>query len=278
MASFLDVLLDTTLDVLKILPFLFITYIFLEWIESRTDDKFEATLQKQDKLSVLYGSILGLFPSCGFSSAASSLYATGVISAGVLAAVFLSTSDEMLAIMISSGANISIYAPILLVKFIVGVIAGYILHFLWKRKDISIDEFCEREHDDHEHGILHSAILHTIQVIIWLFVITLVLNMIIEFIGLEKIQALIASSPNSSLFLTTLIGMIPSCGSSIVLSTMYLESVISFPAVCAGLLANAGTGVIVLFRVNPKWKENGFILLYVFISALIAGFILQLFF
>lgn len=277
-SAFTDILLDTVMDTLKIIPFLLLTYLFIEWIESQTDKKFEAQLQKQDKLSVLYGSVLGLFPSCGFSNAASSLYATGVISAGVLAAVFLSTSDEMLAIMISKGASFSLYAPILLVKLIVSLIAGYLLHFAVQKKDIAIEEFCEREHDDHQHGILYSAGLHTIQVVLWLFVITFILNYIIESIGLDTIQAIVANNPRFSIFLAALVGMIPSCGSSIVLSTMFYESVITFPTVCAGLLANAGTGIIVLFRVNPNWKDNLKILLYILVVAIISGFVLQLFF
>lgn len=273
-----DVLLDTIMDVVKLLPFLFLTYFFLEWLEAQTDSKFENILKKHEKLSVIYGSILGLFPSCGFSSVASSLYATNVISAGVLVAVFLSTSDEMLALMFSSGASPSIYLPILLVKLIVAIPAGFILHFLVKKKDINIDEFCEREHDDHDKGILYSALIHTIQVTIWLFIITLLLNGLVELIGSETIQEFVSRNNKISIIVCALLGLIPNCASSIILSSMYLESIISFPAVCAGLLANAGTGAIVLFRVNPKIKENLLILLYIFVVALISGFILQLFF
>ena len=273
-----DVLLDTSLDVIKIVPFLFLTYLFLEWLETQTDKKFENILKKHEKLAVVYGSILGLFPSCGFSSVASSLFATNVISAGVLAAVFLSTSDEMIALMLSSGASPKVYLPILLVKLIVAIPAGLLLHSVMKKKDMNIEEFCEREHDDHSHGILHSAIQHTIQVTIWLFIITLVLNGIVELIGMETIQAVVASNKKLSILLCAFLGMIPNCASSIILSTMYLESIITFPAVCAGLLANAGTGAIVLFRVNPKIKENLTILFYVFTVALISGLLLTLFF
>ena len=273
-----DVLLDTILDVIKIVPFLFLTYLFLEWLETQTDKKFENILKKHERLSVIYGSILGLFPSCGFSSVASSLFATHVISAGVLAAVFLSTSDEMLALMLSSGASPKVYLPILLVKLVVAIPAGLLLHSLMHKKEMNIDEFCEREHDDHSHGIFYSAFLHTVQVTIWLFVITLVLNAIVEAIGMETIQSFVSNNNKLSIVLCTLLGLIPNCASSIIISTMYLESIISFPAVCAGLLANAGTGLIVLFRVNPKIKENITIILYVALVAVISGFILQIFF
>ncbi len=273
-----DILLDTILDIVKLLPFLFLTYLFLEWLEKQTDKKFENILKKHERLSVIYGSILGLLPSCGFSTVASSLYATNVISAGVLVAVFLSTSDEMLALMISSGASLSTYLPILLVKVIVAIPAGLILHSFTKRKEINIDEFCEREHDDHSHGILYSAILHTIKVVLWLFIITLLLNSIVELIGIEEIEAFVRANNKASIIICTLLGIIPNCASSIILSTLYLESIISFPAVCAGLLANAGTGLIVLFKVNPKLKDNLLIILYIMIVAIISGFILQIIF
>ena len=276
MEEILEILIDTTLDVLKIIPFLFLTYLLLEWLEKQTDKRFEEILKKHNRLSVLYGALLGLFPSCGFSSAASSLYATGVISAGALTAVYLSTSDEMLAIMLSNQAPFSKVYPILLTKLIIAILAGYILHFMGKKKEIAISDFCERENDDHSHGILHSAIGHTLQVTLWLFIITLLLNALIEGIGLENIQSLITQNPRFSIILCSLVGMIPSCASSIILSTLYLQDVIPFAPVCAGLLANAGTGAIVLFRVHPKIKEKIQILLYVLLVSLLSGWILQM--
>ena len=270
-----EVLLDTVEDVLKILPFLFMTYLLLEWLEQKTEHRFQQILEKQQKLEPLYGALLGLFPSCGLSGAAGTLFATGMIQAGTLAAVYLSTSDEMLAIMISSKALPGVYLPILAVKFLVGTGAGYLASLFMKRHGADIGTFCEREHDDHSHGVLYSALQHTLQITAWLFVITLLFNFIIELIGLDHIRYFIEIHANSSVLVSTLAGMIPSCASSIVLTRMYLDGMLSFAAVTAGLLANAGTGMMVLFRVNPNHKENLQIISYVWMVSLVSGYLLQ---
>lgn len=275
MATVMDVLLDTLLDILKLLPFLFLTYLLLEWMESETEHRFEHMLESHRSLAPLSGTLLGLVPSCGFSSAASSLYATGVISGGTLAAVYLSTSDEMIPIMISQHADFAKVWPVLAVKVIFGLTAGYALDFFSRRRKIDVGSFCEREHDDHSHGILHSAVMHTLQIAAWLFAITLLFNGLVEIIGEETLRGFVAMYPNKSVLVCTLIGMIPSCASSIILSTMYLEGIISFAAVCAGLLANAGAGIMVLFRVNPKLKDNLAIIFYVWIVSAAAGLILS---
>ena len=275
MELILDILLDTFEDVLKIIPFLFIIYLILEWMEQEAGHKMERFLEKHRRLNPLAGTIFGLLPSCGFAGAASSLYATGVISAGTLVAVYLSSSDEMLSIMLSKQTPFHVIAPILGVKLIVGLTAGYLLDLFSRHNMIHVNEFCEAEHDDHSHGILYSSVMHTIQVTIWLFVITFIFNGIVSLIGEETLYNFIISHPNKSVLVSSLVGMIPSCASSILLTTMYLESVITFPAVCAGLLVNAGSGMLILFRVNRNMKDNMMILFVTWICGLAAGFILE---
>ena len=275
MGTVIDILLDTVLDIIKLVPFLFIAYFLLEWMEEEAGHKFEHILESHRRIAPLTGSLLGIVPSCGFSSASSSLYATGVISGGTLAAVYLSTSDEMIPIMMSHNAPWSQVLPILGVKVVVAVIAGYAADFFSRRAHIDVNAFCEREHDDHSHGILYSACMHTLQIAAWLFVITLIFNGLVELIGEETLRAFVAMYPNKSVLVCTLIGMIPSCASSIILTTMYLEGVIPFASVCAGLLANAGAGIMVLFRVNPKLKDNLKIVFYVWIVSAAAGLILS---
>lgn len=277
MEMILDIIIDTAGDVLKILPFLFLTYLFLEWLETQTEHRFEAILERHHRLAPFYGSLLGLVPSCGLSGAAGSLFATGVIGAGTLASVYLSTSDEMIAIMVSAKASPKVFLPIMAVKFVIAVIFGYIGMAFARPRKIDIDAFCEREHDDHSHGIFYSALLHTFQITAWLLAITFIFNGLVELIGMDTLQNFVSSHKSSSVLVSTLVGMIPSCGSSIVLSRMYLDGVISFAAVTAGLCANAGTGMMILFRVNPDLKENISVILYVWASSLIAGFILQIF-
>ena len=273
----IDVLIDTLLDLTKIVPFLFFIYLFLEWMENQAGHKMERFLEKHRRINPLAGTLFGLLPSCGFATAASSLYATGVISAGTLVAIFLSSSDEMLSIMLGMQADLSLITPILGVKLIVGLIAGYGFDLLSKHRTINVDDFCQREHDDHSHGILYSACMHTLQVSIWLFVTIFVFNGIVELIGEEIIRDFILAHPSQSVLFCGLVGLIPSCASSIILTTMYIDSVIPFSAVCAGLLVNAGTGMIMLYRVNPDFKDNTKILLATLVCGLIAGFALQIF-
>lgn len=277
MAEFLiDVLVDTVLDLLKIIPFLFVIYLFLEWMENQTGHKMERFLERHRRLNPLAGTLFGMLPSCGFATAASSLYATGVISAGTLVAVFLASSDEMLSIMISMNADLGKIVPILGVKLIVGLIAGYGFDLLSRHRSIDVAEFCEREHDDHSHGVFYSACMHTLQVSLWLLVTIFVINALVGLIGEEVIRAFIMNHSSQSVLFCALVGLIPSCASSIILSTMYIDSVISFAAVCAGLLVNAGTGMIMLYRVNPNWKDNTKILVTTFVCGLAAGMVLQI--
>jgi hypothetical protein len=272
----IDILLDSLSDVVKIIPFLFIIYLLLEFMEHEAGHKMEHFLEKHRRLNPIMGTIMGLIPSCGFAGAASSLFATGVISAGTLVAVYLSSSDEMLSIMLSMQAPFSKIWPILFVKLIVAGIAGVIIDQFSKKRSIDVEEFCEREHDDHSHGIFYSAAMHTMQVAVWLLLITLVFNLIVAWIGEDSLRLFVASYPNQSVFVSTLIGMIPSCASSILLTKMYLEGVIGFAAVCAGLLVNAGTGMMVLWRVNPDLKENFQIMFLTWLCGLIGGLLIEL--
>ena len=278
MGEFLiELLLDTLLDLSRIVPFLFVIYLFLEWMENQTEHRMERFLEKHRRINPLAGTLFGLLPSCGFATAAFSLYATGIISAGTLVAVFLASSDEMLSIMLGMQAVFSVIAPILGVKLVVGLIAGYGFDLLSKHRTINVDEFCQREHDDHSHGILYSACLHTLQVSLWLMVTIFVINGIVGMIGEDIIRSFILDHSSQSVLFCGLTGLIPSCASSIILTTMYVDGVIPFSAVCAGLLVNAGTGMIMLYRVNPDFKDNTKILLATLVCGLVAGFILQIF-
>ena len=276
MGLIVDIFIDSLVDVIKLLPFLFLTYLFLEWLEQSAGHSFESLLEKNHRFGPIIGGVLGIVPSCGFSSAAASLYTTHIISAGTLIAIYLSTSDEMLSIMISRQVPLRTIAPILGIKVVVAIIGGMIAEIFASHPKPNIDEFCEREHDTHSHGILHSAIQHTIQIFIWLFIITFVFNGIVQLIGEDTIVQFVNNHQNSSVLVCTFVGMVPSCASSILLTTMYLDNIIPFASLCAGLLANAGTGMLVLFRVNPKIKDNIKIISYVWVISLIAGFIIQL--
>lgn len=278
MAVILNVLRDTLSDVLKIIPFLFITYFFMEWMEEETGNKMEHFLEKHRKTAPLAGALFGLVPECGFSSAASSLYATGVISAGTLIAVYISTSDEMLPVLLSSGARPSQIGSILVVKLIAALTAGYLAEIFSKHEKTHIRTFCREENVDHSHGVFVSALLHTLKITAWLFAITFIINAIMDLGGSDFMKNVVTSHPALVVLTSTLFGMIPSCASSVTLSQLYLAGIIGFPAVCAGLCANAGIGMMILFRVNHNIKDNLRIVSWVWIASAITGFILELLF
>lgn len=277
MADFLSILEDAALDVARLLPFLFATYLAMEWMEHETGNRMERFLERHRRIAPLAGALFGLVPECGFSSASSSLYTSHVISAGTLAAVYLSTSDEMLPILISRKTPVSTILQILAVKFAVALIAGYLADHFSRHDRTDIEAFCQREDCDCEDGIFRSALTHTLKIAVWLFAITLVIDAVMDSFGMAAMKTLITEHPSVSVLTCTLLGMIPSCASSILLSTLYLDGVINFASVCAGLLANAGVGMMVLFRVNPNKKDNLRIVSYTWIVSFASGLLLQLF-
>ncbi len=277
MAGLMDILLDALLDTCKLTPFLFVTYLFLEWLESKHDHRIELFLTKHHRLAPLVASLFGLVPECGFSAAASSLYATGVISVGTLVAVFLSTSDEMLPIMIASQAPIKIMLFILAIKVVVAIIAGYLLDYFTHYQKTEIHDDYHHEHEE-SSSLLISTIKRTLQISIWMFIITVLMECLLDTIGYDAIRTFMLHS-NVSVLISSLIGIIPSCASSITLTTLYIDGIIGIGELSAGLLVNSGVGLAVLFQVNKnKMRNNFYILFYIFIVSIIAGMIINLLF
>ena len=283
----LDALLDAVIDSLKILPFLFLTYLAMEYLESHTENRVHNLVKQAGWMGPFWGSILGAVPQCGFSAAASNLYAGRTISLGTLIAIFLATSDEMLPIMISEAAPVSTMLKILLIKAIIGIICGFLVdafcHILASRKTgqaedgegFLIERLCEKEHCHCESGsLVVSALKHTGNIIIFVFLITLVLNVAFLYIGQDTLSSIVASRPVAGLLLAALVGLIPNCGASVLLTQMYLHGVLPASHLIAGLLDGAGVGLLILFRVNPDWKENILITVILYVLALLFGFLL----
>ena len=176
-----DSIIDAVIDSIKILPFLFVTYLLMEFLEDRLEDKSRARLKKAGAYGPIWGSFLGVLPQCGFSAAASNLYAGRVITVGTLLAIYLSTSDEMLPILISEAVSPVIIVKILLIKVLIAIIGGFIVDMVYRyinhkvEEEIDIHHFCEHEHCECGHGILIPAIKHTIRIFIFLFVISIAL-------------------------------------------------------------------------------------------------------
>jgi hypothetical protein len=285
----LDALLDAVLDSLKILPFLFLTYLVMEYLESHTEDRVRDLVKQAGWMGPFWGGLLGAVPQCGFSAAASNLYAGRAISLGTLIAIFLSTSDEMIPIMISEAVPVARMLKLLFTKLIIGILCGFLIdgfcHLRRSRKtgqpedgeDFLIERLCEKEHCHCESGsIVVSALKHTLHIILFVFAITTLLNLAFLFIGEEQLSAVVVSRPITGLLLSALIGLIPNCGASVLLTQMYLHGVLPASHLIAGLLDGAGVGLLILFRVNPDHRENLKITCLLYLLALVFGMIIHL--
>ncbi|MCX4340347.1 MAG: arsenic efflux protein [Lachnospiraceae bacterium] len=257
MEMILDVIYDTLIDSLRILPFLFLTYLAMECLEHWTGGRMQEIVRKSGKAGPAIGGLLGIFPQCGFSAAAANLYAGKVITLGTLLAVFLSTSDEMLPIMISENAGISLIVRILLTKLIFAVAVGFLADVLFPKKgEPQIGHFCEKHHCHCEKGIWRSAANHTWKIFLYLLAVSLILNYVIAAIGEDTMASFVSNRPVLGLFAAAIVGMIPNCASSVVLTHLYLGGVLGAGPLFAGLLAGSGVGYLVLFRVNEDKKDN----------------------
>jgi len=252
-----EIIVDTLLDLVKILPFLFVAFLIIELFEHKFSKKTKRVIGKSGKFGPLVGSLLGLFPQCGFSVLATNLYVTRIISLGSLIAIYLSTSDEMLPILISKQVDISVIVKLLLVKFVVGCVAGFIIDSLFKRKkqDLNYD-ICEDDNCCCEKGILYSVLTHTLHTVLFLGVASFVLNIVIYYIGEDSLANIFFKNSVLGPFLSSLVGLIPNCASSIIITELYLNNAISFGATIAGLLTGSGIAILVLFKTNKNIKEN----------------------
>lgn len=261
---FTDVLLDAFIDTVKLIPFLFVTYLLMEYLEHKTKEKSKQMIKKAGKFGPLIGGIAGAFPQCGFSAAASGLYAGGVISVGTLLAIFLSTSDEMLPIFLSESVAAPVILKVLGFKIVLGTVSGFLIDFLWKKGDgkrkkaeKDIHDLCEKQHCHCEEGsILKSAFLHTVQIVVFIFLISFAIGLLVETVGHDNLGALIGRKPIVGVFLAALIGMIPNCAASVIITQLYLGGILGAGQMMAGLLAGAGVGILVLCRTNRGAKEN----------------------
>ena len=283
MQTILNILQDTAIDTIKLIPFLFITYLIMEYIEHKTSNKLRETIKKSGKFGPLLGAVVGIFPQCGFSVSATNLYAGKVITIGTLIAVYLTTSDEMLPILLTESVPISTILTILGIKLLIGIIAGFLVDIVFniikkdKDEEQQIEELCEHEHCHCDEGIVPSALKHTINITIFIFIITLILNSIITCIGEETIAHFISKNVILGPVIAGLIGLIPNCASSVIITELFIEKVISMPILISGVAVNAGVGLLVLFKTNKNIKENISIVGLLYLIGVLAGIILELF-
>lgn len=258
------VLEHSVADTLYLIPVLFVTYLVMEWLEHKTGGKAQAAVQRAGAAGPIVGAVVGVVPQCGFSAVAATLWAGRVITLGTLFAVFLSTSDEMLPIFIAEQVPLIVILKILGAKIVVGMVMGFVVDAgmrLARRIDapLHIHDLCERDHchcHDGEGGILKSALKHTLQVTVFIFVITIVLNGVLEVVGEDALGEFLSANPVLSVFGSALVGLVPNCAASVVIAQLYVSGVLGSGAMLAGLLVSAGVGLLVLVRTNRHWKQN----------------------
>lgn len=274
------ILLDTLFESLNLLPFLLITFLIIEFIEHKASKKSIKMLTKTKKYGPIIGGILGATPQCGLGVMATNLYATNIITIGTLIAIYLSTSDEMLPVLISEGMPFSKILIILLIKVIIGIICGFIIDFIFRKKNkhtkIDVQELCENEHCHCENSIIKSSLIHTLKTFSFIFLVSFVLHIFIHEIGEDKISNLLLNGNIFTPFLSSIIGLIPNCAGSVVITELYVNNVISFGSMLAGLLTGSGISILILFKVNNDLKDNMMILGTIYIIGVIFGILFNL--
>lgn len=290
----LEVILDTLIDSIKLVPFLFLTYLAMEYLEHKAGEKTTHMVRKAGKLGPLIGGVAGVLPQCGFSAAASNLYAGRVITLGTLIAIYLSTSDEMLPILISEKMDIRFVLGVLGAKAVIGAIAGFLIDLLIREQKVHHHEHVHseetHEHEEEEHiheicehdnchcdedGIFLSAVKHTLQITFFIMIIGFVLNVVLHFVGEDALANLILNRPVLGPVLAGLVGLIPNCAASVTVTQLYLRGVISLGAMMSGLLVGAGVGLLVLIRVNPDKKENLKIVGILYVIGVLTGVVIE---
>ena len=262
-----------SLETLKMAPVLFLAYLLMEWLE-HTGSRLTGFIARSRRFGPLMGSLLGLIPQCGFSGAIAGMYAAGTVTLGTLLAVILATSDEMLPMMLSAKLAPTLIIFILALKFISGILVGYLtdlyLKFKHRQQEEHIHEFCEQENCSCGDGVFLSALKHTLKILVIIYIVSVALHFLVE-IAPEDIIKAILNFPVISQFAASLVGLIPSCAVSVTLTQLYIDGALGLSPLLCGLLTNGGVGLLVLYRVNRNRKQNLQITLIIFIAGLILG-------
>ena len=280
----LHILEHALLDSIKAVPFLFLAYLLMEFFEHKAGEKTNNLISKVGRAGPVAGSLLGIIPQCGFSGAVAGLYAAGIVTLGTVFAVFISTSDEMLPILISSGASIGQILKLLGSKVVIGVIAGFCVDGvsrLWRRnhpvrEEAQFEDLCEREKCHCGDRFVLSALKHTVYITLFLLIFTFLMGFGVEIVGEDRISSLVLNRPVLGSVLAAVVGLIPNCASSVVLTSLFMEGVISAGAVMAGLLVNAGIGLAILFRNNRPLKDSFRVVLILVVISVLCGILIDL--
>ena len=247
-----DVIIETLVDSFKLLPFLFFTFLLIEYFEHKLSKKNKRIITSSGKFGPLIGSFLGIIPQCGFSVAATNLYVTRIISLGTLFSVYLSTSDEMIPILIAEHASIMLFIKIILIKFIIGFSVGFMIDIILRNKSFNKDyNICLDDHN-HDSKFIISSLKHTFSIFLFILICNFIINLIMEYGGMHYLESILLKNNIFAPLITSLIGLIPNCVSSVLLTELFLKGAISFGGLIGGLLSGAGVAILVLFKVNKN--------------------------
>lgn len=281
MQEILDTLLDSLIDSVKMLPFLFGVYLLIEYLEHKASDKLEHALRRLGPFGPVGGAALGCIPQCGFSVAASNLYSGRIISLGTLLAVYIATSDEAIPILLAEpergGDILKLIAAKLIIACVAGLFVDALIRFARKKPNEEVEPYhdlCEHCGCEH-HSIVYSAVKHTVQIFIFIFVISAVCGIAIQLVGEDTLNKFLMTNSIFQPLVAALIGLIPNCAPSVILTQLYVNGSLSFGSVVAGLSTGAGMGLVVLFKTNKNLKQNLGIAALLYAIGAVSGIIIN---
>ncbi|HIX06743.1 MAG TPA: arsenic efflux protein [Candidatus Fournierella pullicola] len=267
------------------LPFLFAAYLLIEFIERRQGERIERALAGGGRWGFAMGALLGCAPQCGFSAMAANFYGSRVISLGALMAVFIATSDEAVPLLLAVPERWGDLAVLLAFKVVLGAAVGAALDLLLRRRlpdsmrggyTGHADEVDCHEHHEEKQSLVWAAAVHTVNIFLWVLALSVVIGLVIEGVGEENFTGFLTGLGFIQPLFAALLGLVPNCASSVLLTQLYLSGAIGFSSVTAGLCANAGVGLLVLFRANPSLKQNLFITVLLWAVGAGCGMLLML--
>ncbi len=272
-----DIIIDTLIDTLKLVPFLFIAFLLIELFEHKFSKKSIKVVESSGKYGPILGSFLGIIPQCGFSVMATNLYVTRLITLGTLISIYLSTSDEMLPILISEKAEFSLIIKILLIKLFIGMLAGFIIDKIFKvKKEKKNYDICEEEHCHCKESIIISSLKHTLNIVVFILLINFILNICFNYLGQDYLSKILLKDSFFGPFISSLIGLIPNCGASVMLTELYINNAINFGSLISGLLTGSGIAIMILFKTNKHFLENIKVIGILYIVGVLSGIIIEL--
>ena len=271
-----EIIIETFVDTIKLIPFLFFAFLIIELIEHKFSKKEIKLVEKSGKFGPLLGAILGIFPQCGFSVLATNLYITRIVSLGTLIAIYLSTSDEMLPILISRNVEFDLILKILGIKLVIGMLSGFVIDLIFRKKEKQDYHICEEDNCHCDDGIIKSSVKHTLNILLFILIINFILTACFEYFGSDYLSKLFLKGCIFGPFVSSLIGLIPNCGASVMITELYLNNAIGFGSLLSGLLTGSGVAIFVLFKSNKNIKENIKIISILYFIGVLSGIIIDL--